>query len=131
VAIADTDSVGGIFDAWIEVMLPNGSTLEILARNDLAIQPNGTLVKNNLQQFVPAAAPAGLYTYTAYAGNYPYQSPWGQDSFTFEKMGGGGISEGVLADTPALQLVARNSAWTLEGWDEPIPPSPPPPRAVD
>jgi hypothetical protein len=90
IAIADTDSVGGTFDAWIEVTLPTGSTLEILARNDLAIQPDDTLTKNNLLQVVPAGAPAGIYTYTLYAGNYPYQAPWGQDSFTFEKLPEGG-----------------------------------------
>jgi len=27
VAIADSDSVGGVMDAWVEVTLPNGSTL--------------------------------------------------------------------------------------------------------
>jgi hypothetical protein len=124
VAIADSDSAGGVMDAWIEVTLPNGSTLEILARDDLAIQPNGVLTKNNLQQYVPPGAPAGIYTYTVYAGNRDYNSPWGQDSFTFEKLGGGG-------NTPALRQENGYESWTLDGWDDSAPPSPPLPRAID
>jgi len=108
VTIADTDSAGGQLDAWIEVTLPNGTTLEILARNDLAIRPDCMLTKTDLQQFVPPGAPAGIYTYTVYAGNHDYNSPWGQDSFTFEKLGARGWGLG-----------AGNSEWTLEDWDEP------------
>lgn len=92
-----------MIDAWIEATLPNGSTLEIISREDLSIQPGDTLVRLNLMQFVPATAPAGIYTYTLYAGNYLYQSPWGEDGFSFEKLGdrdwGLGTGENIWALT--------------------------------
>jgi hypothetical protein len=108
-AIADTTPVSGLIDAWVEVILPVSDTLEILSRQDLSIQPGDTMLRVNVQQFVPPGAPAGIYTYTVYAGNLEYNSPWGQDSFTFEKLGGGG-------NTPALRL--GDSAWTLQGWGD-------------
>jgi len=86
-AIADTTPVAGPADVWIEATLPNGSTLAIAARENLAFHPGDTLTRFNLRQSIPASAPPGTYTYTLCAGNHPYSSPWGQDSFSFQKLG--------------------------------------------
>jgi hypothetical protein len=103
-AIADTTPVAGLIDAWIEVTLPSGSNLDLLVRSNISIHPGQVLSRTNLQQFVPAAAPPGTYTYTLYAGDYDYNSPWGQDSFTFEKLSG----------TGPLQI--EDTCWALNGF---------------
>jgi hypothetical protein len=101
-AVADTDSVGGTFDLWVEATLPNGNHLEITHRQHLPIAAMGTFTRSNLQQTVPGNAPPGNYTYTIYAGNYDYKSPWGQDSFTFVKLGTGNLDQ-------------ETNEWTLYG----------------
>jgi hypothetical protein len=47
--------------------------------------PGGFSRNWDLTQSVPAFAPAGVYTYHAYAGVYP-NVVWSEDSFTFEKL---------------------------------------------
>ena len=88
ISIEDTYSVSGVFDMWIEVTLPGGSDIEVIYREDLTIDSNSTILRTDLQQFVPYRAPAGEYTYTAYVGNHEYNVVWSEDSFTFEKFSG-------------------------------------------
>ncbi|MCX6640947.1 MAG: T9SS type A sorting domain-containing protein [bacterium] len=88
IAVADTDSVGGPFDAWIEVTLPGNRTHPITARRHLNMPTGATITKPNLTQVVPANAPAGLYTYRFCAGDDSFKIPWGEGSFTFEKVVG-------------------------------------------
>jgi hypothetical protein len=118
IAIADTSPVAGLVDVWVEVVFPGGSTLTLLARNDLPFQPGDTLSRMNVQQSVPASAPSGVYMYAVKAGNYPYASPWGQDSFTFVKQGG----EAHQGTYPAVNSpgggLDPSTAWTLQGWEE-------------
>jgi hypothetical protein len=54
--------------------------------------PGGGSVDRDRTQDVPAAAPAGLYTYDGYVGVYP-NDVWDDDHFDFEKLGAsdGGI----------------------------------------
>ncbi len=105
-ALADTTPVGGLVDAWIKVTLPDGSALEVSARNNISLQPGQMLSRTNLQQYVPAGAPPGTYTYTVYAGDHDYNSSWGQDSLTFEKLSGPGARR--LEDT----------CWALNGFSD-------------
>ena len=92
IALEDTYSVSGIFDAWIEVTLPNGQDLEILHRDNITIQPNSVIQRSNLTQVVPGNAPAGTYIYHLYVGNREYDDVWAEDSFEFVKLGGAGDS---------------------------------------
>lgn len=101
-AVADTDSVGGYFDLWVEVVLPGGFSLELAHSLHQSVAPDMTFLQEDLQQIVPGRAPAGTYSYHVYAGNWAYRSPWGQDSFSFTKLGIG-TSEPVAGD------------WTLHG----------------
>jgi len=86
IAIADTTPVGGSFDAWIEATLPNGSTLEILSREEISITPGETINRLDVVQNVPANAPSGNYTYTLIIGQHDCQYAWVQDSFSFSKL---------------------------------------------
>ena len=109
IAIEDTYSVAGVFDAWIEVSLPGGDSLELLVREDLTIESNSTILRTDLQQFVPYRAPAGEYNYTAYVGNHEYYVVWSEDSFTFEKLPGIDSGRASLAGM-------TTEGWMLEGF---------------
>ena len=88
-SISDTLSVGTHFDAWIEAVLPDGSTLDLIIRENIPIDSGATILKLNVTQFVPGHAPAGDYTYTLFTGWYEFDDPWGgTDSFVFEKLPG-------------------------------------------
>ena len=108
-AIEDTYSVSGVFDAWIEVSLPGGDSLELMFREDLTIESNSTIIRTDLQQFVPYRAPAGEYNYTAYVGNHEYYVVWSEDSFTFEKLPGIDSGRASLAGM-------TTEGWMLEGF---------------
>jgi len=86
ITIADTTPVGGSFDAWIEAILPNGSTLEILSREEINITPGETISRLDVVQNVPANAPSGNYSYKLIIGQHDCQYPWVQDSFSFSKL---------------------------------------------
>jgi hypothetical protein len=105
IAIADTDSVGGRFDVWIKVTFPDNSTLEILSKEDMNIPIGGTITRLNIQQFIPARAPTGNYTYTVYAGNHRFDSPWGEANFIFSKSN--------MGFWQAMDII---EGWNLDGW---------------
>jgi len=86
VAIEDTYVVESVFDAWIEVTLPNDEELEILHRDDIFIHPNSIMQRPDMIQSVPAHAPAGNYVYHLYVGNHEHDDIWSEDSFGFVKL---------------------------------------------
>ena len=118
ISIEDTYSVAGIFDLWIEVTLPGGSDIEVIYREDLTIDSNSTILRTDLQQFVPYRAPGGEYTYTAYVGNHEYNSVWSEDSFTFEKLPGMDSGRASLAGMTSNSEAAgmTDEGWMLEGF---------------
>ena len=74
------------FDFWSEIELPGWGSVEILSVTGLSIAVSDTIDRNRMQQ-VPDFAPAGVYTYLAYVGTYP----WIVDDyyyFYFEKESG-------------------------------------------
>ncbi len=96
------------FDAWTEVVLPNGAVYgPIILRQRLGI-PAGAVILRNLTQNVPGSAPPGNYTYTGKVGVYP-DSVVSCDDFPFTKLAGEGIS-------------SYEQGWALYGWDsfEPV-----------
>ncbi|MBC8400002.1 MAG: T9SS type A sorting domain-containing protein [Candidatus Marinimicrobia bacterium] len=58
---------------------------------DITLTANASL-NHDRTQVVPAGAPAGTYTYAAYAGDYQNWVVEDTDSFTFEKEGTDGIN---------------------------------------
>ena len=94
------------FDAWSEVILPDGSSYPLLLREDITLQAGGSILRT-LTQNVPPNALSGNYTYKGYVGIYP-DTPYNYDSFLFEK----------LADGDGY---GSNDDWSISGWDvEPI-----------
>jgi len=104
VAIEDTYIVESIFDAWIEVTLPNGEDLEILHRDNITIQANSVIERFNIIQNVPAGAPSGTYTYHFFVGNHEHDDIWSEDSLTFEKLPGEG------------DYLSSSENWNLSGF---------------
>ena len=74
------------FDCWTRVTyLPTGNGVDILTAYNVAIAPGSRSF--DLRQAVPGRAPAGNYIYSAMMGDIPWIQY--QDSFPFEKLGGG------------------------------------------
>ncbi len=110
-AVVENVSDGVVeFDAWTELLLPNGSSYGPLDQfNDLALLPGNILAAAPNQQ-VPGFAPAGEYMYLAKVGNYP--DAIATDSFPFTKL------PGFAAGTP---VGSGYDKWILSGWfDEDI-----------
>ncbi len=73
-----------VFDAWTELILPNGNPYGPLnIFENLTLEPGQVLIANPTQ-FVPAAAPNGMYTYIAKVGDYP--TVLAMDTFEFGKL---------------------------------------------
>ncbi|RJP78519.1 MAG: M28 family peptidase [Candidatus Zixiibacteriota bacterium] len=75
------------FDVWCMVTLPNGAGFGPVLGPVSATLPAGLTISRSRTQQIPGGAPAGIYAYTAYAGNYP-TVVWSQDEFDFQKMAG-------------------------------------------
>ncbi len=71
-----------IFDAWIIMTYPSGSTSLMLLRT-LSLPGGGTVLRN-LSQTIAGSEPNGNYSYDGYVGYYPYND-WATSGFTFTK----------------------------------------------
>ncbi len=88
VAVANGETTPQTFDAWCNVTLPDGSTYgPVLGPVNLTLGAGASLDRTRTQN-VPGSAPAGSYSYNAFAGVYPGVI-WGTDSFPFTKLGVG------------------------------------------
>ncbi len=75
-------------DVWCDVTLPDGSPYgPVMGPTNVNI-PGSMSLNRDRTQAVPANAPAGLYSFNAYIGDYP-DSVWDSDSFPFTKVGSG------------------------------------------
>lgn len=92
------------FDAWTELLLPNGQFFgPLLLRQGIRMPPN-TIFNRNLSQLIPTSAPAGDYSYIAKCGIYP-DSVLSDDSFPFIKSPAPDNSPSQYHD------------WTISGWE--------------
>ncbi len=91
-----------IFDAWIELELPNGNPYEVMVVNNVTLGANSTLSRT-MTQAVPGFAPSGIYAYKCIIGDHPNNIE-AMDQFPFTKTGIGVASE--------------NDSWEVYGWDE-------------
>lgn len=96
------------FDAWTEIILPNGTyygplVLYTDVNLDAGVQLNPILTVD-----VPWWAPSGTYSFIAKVGSYP-DDYIDSDSFTFEKLDAAG---------PLVQGVDSPTEWSSSGWFE-------------
>ncbi len=109
ISVRNTTGGAITFDAWTDVILPNGSVYgPLMLRSNLNISPGAVIIRE-MTQTAPGYAPAGYYTYIGRVGEYP-NSVVGQDKFHFIKL----LGEGVINDY---------MGWDCYGWfddDSPI-----------
>ena len=88
VAVNNNSGAQQIFDIWTMATLPDGSEYGPII--DVANFPlnAGAAVDRDRTQSVPIGAPAGLYTYDGYIGDYP-DIVWTEDHFEFVKLAAG------------------------------------------
>jgi len=84
-------------DIWIMLQLPLGSWLGPVLGPIALTLPAGGSIERLRTQNIPGRAPAGIYTYRGYVGDYP-AARWDSSSFTFEKAGSGGLGLGAGND---------------------------------
>jgi hypothetical protein len=85
VNIINQGNTPATFEAWIDVLLPNGNTIGPILLRTLTLPAGGGLTRN-MSQFVPGSAPAGVYNYNGYVGYYPALI-FDESGFTFTKLG--------------------------------------------
>ncbi|TKJ40818.1 hypothetical protein CEE37_07590 [candidate division LCP-89 bacterium B3_LCP] len=85
IAITNNSPSALTFDAWTMVTLPNGMPYGPLLGPINLTLPAGITIERDRSQIVPATAPAGVYSYFAYVGDYPSVIDY-QDEFDFEKL---------------------------------------------
>jgi len=92
VAVVNSEAASWTFDAWTNVILPNGNPYGPLLGPLVLTLGAGASLDRNRTQAVPGNAPSGTYSYNAYVGNYP-DDIWDSDSFPFQKSatGDGGV----------------------------------------
>ena len=73
------------FDIWTMITLPSGGVFGPIMNFHGLTLGGGSSADRDRIQAIPVNAPAGIYSYNAYAGYYPY-SVWTEDSFDFEKL---------------------------------------------
>ena len=101
-AIENTSDSLITFDAWTEVILPNGVVYgPVILRSNLIIPASATIMRQ-VTQFVPGYAPPGDYTYVGCAGDHP-GSVLASDSFPFTKLAGDGVPN-------------HHRGWSVSGW---------------
>ena len=84
ITIANIGNTTANFAVWTMALLPGGSQYgPLLGPVNLTLQAGDSIMRVR-EQFVPQRAPAGNYTYYAYAGIYP-NTFWASDSFNFTK----------------------------------------------
>ena len=104
ILIENNGAAGVVFDGWTVAILPDSSIFgPIILRTGLFLAAGGSILREDMTQFVPPAAPSGDYIYTANVGLYP-DNIIDSDSFPFEKL-------------PGYDASNHNHGWALYGWD--------------
>lgn len=104
ITLANTSVTAQTFDVWTAASGPVNRN-PVMGPRTVTLPPGATVTRTLMQQ-VPAAAPAGLYTYTANVGSFPATVD-ASDSFPAAKQAGQAApGAGSVAD------------WGVRGWDE-------------
>lgn len=114
-ALVENNTVNPInFDAWEEVILPNGTIYDPFIIRSGLVSPAGSSIMRQITQFVPANIRAGNFTYIGNVGLYPV-TVVASDSFPFEVL-------------PGEASPNHNLGWAAYGWEgkeEPVFSTPP------
>ncbi|NQS98928.1 MAG: T9SS type A sorting domain-containing protein [candidate division Zixibacteria bacterium] len=114
-ALVENNTVNPInFDAWEEVILPNGTIYDPFIMRSGLVSPAGSSIIRQITQFVPANVRAGSFTYIGNVGLYPV-TVVASDSFPFEVL-------------PGESAPNHNLGWAAYGWEgteEPVFSTPP------
>jgi len=100
VSLTNSTSQAQDFNAWVDVLLPDGTPYGPLKLRNVHLAPNRTVEVFDLVQNVPGPAPPGLYQYIGKVGIYP-DSVYDFDRFTFLKQGG----------------IAGSYTWEISQWE--------------
>jgi len=104
ITIENNDVMNVTFDGWTMAVLPNSSVYgPLILRSGLSLAPGGSIIREDMEQFVPGNAPAGAYYYLGYIGVYP-DNIVDSDSIYFEKL-------------PGYDADNHDYGWSLFGWD--------------
>ena len=107
-SVANTTLQPVTFDAWTEVVLPNGGIYgPLFLRTNLRIPPSATITRV-LRQSVPGYAPSGNYTFVGNAGTHP-ATVIDSDEFPFTKLS---TDDGTIVHYGW-------ECWGWDGWSEP------------
>jgi hypothetical protein len=85
IAVENTGTSPAVVDLWTMVTLPDGSEFgPLILVADYTLNAGQTIDRDRTQN-VPGVAPAGMYTYDAYLGTFPY-TLLSEDHFEWEKL---------------------------------------------
>ena len=90
-------------DVWTDVTLPSGVNYPIITRSGVLLGAGVSIVKPDIQQFLPGTAVGGMYAYNAYIRDHQTWELYAMDSFEFEKLGADGS-------------ISHDHGWQLFGW---------------
>jgi len=97
VSVKNHETTAQTFDGWIDLVFPDSSVFgPVILRTGLQLAANGTIIRNDLSQAIPASFPAGTYVMRAQTGVYPNDA-WSLSSFTFEKAASGSVGLASLS----------------------------------
>ncbi|MCB2211743.1 T9SS type A sorting domain-containing protein [bacterium] len=107
-----SDDLGNM-DFWTRITMPDGQIVEPFFFNNVYVDGFWQAVFGEKHRYVPAAAPAGEYTFSMCAGQFPTADV--SDSFTFTKTGQTGdgnlpFSAWFAPDAPLTADVAETSS---------------------
>ena len=84
IELTNNETFSGPVDIWTLVTIPGGTVVGPLINIQNYNIAASAVVDRDRDQYVPAGAPAGAYTYNAYVGNYP-NTIWDEAEFAFSK----------------------------------------------
>jgi hypothetical protein len=107
IELENTSPASQTFDFWINVTLPNGTTVGPLLGPFIGItRPSGWNPTYTRSQYIPPTAPLGHYSWNAFIGTYP-NDIWVHDNFNFEV---------ITHDNAAVPQVPGNSSVSIDEW---------------
>lgn len=87
-------------DVWIMLNVPGfGAYGPVTRFNNVTLSPYQQLMRWNIRQNIPLFAPAGVYDYISYLGDY--DEGWTWDQFQFTVLSG---------------AAGKANSWSIEGW---------------
>jgi len=113
VAVKNYETTAQNFDGWIDILLPDSSVFgPVILRTGLQLAASGTIIRNDLSQTIPAAAPAGTYIMRAHTGVYPNDTG-SLSTFTFEKSAATAQNSQLGTRSSKLELTRHSSLRSL------------------